>query len=99
MPDTTDSAPSQMLLADFAEHFRTDLVYAAPETWPGRIAAFLDDLIARYGATGSCGEQAPALSALATIPAFCDLPVGHDGMHRAMLGLVDDPRPTGRRRP
>lgn len=35
-------------LADFVEHFRTDLVYAAPETWPGRISGFLDDLVARY---------------------------------------------------
>jgi hypothetical protein len=36
-------------LAEFVEWFRNDLAYAAPETWPGRIQWFLDELPKRYG--------------------------------------------------
>lgn len=35
-------------LADFVQHFRTGLLYAAPETWADRIYPFLDELVARY---------------------------------------------------
>lgn len=37
-------------LEQFVEWFRTDLLYKAPEEWPGRIAWFLDELTRRYGA-------------------------------------------------
>lgn len=33
---------------EFAEWFRNDLAYKAPETWPGHISWFLDELVRRY---------------------------------------------------
>lgn len=39
----------QQPLKEFVEWFREDLLYKAPEVWPGHVKWFLDELIARYG--------------------------------------------------
>jgi hypothetical protein len=38
-------------LSKFVEWFRTDLVYKAPEEWPGNVAWFLDEVVRRFGST------------------------------------------------
>lgn len=38
-----------MNLPEFVDWFRHDLVYKAPEEWPGRISWFLSTLLDRYG--------------------------------------------------